>query len=105
MVEIPREPVAELDNCGRGVRSPWCAHDSNTKPKHTQGSAVTDALLKRISEDLSGLDELHLVECQRVTHNGLVNALRHNRNGIKSLSMDNTSSSLVLNYLIFVHDI
>lgn len=61
-------------------------------------TAVTDALLELISEDLSGLDELHLAGCNKVTHRGLVNALRHNKNGIKSLSMDNIAPSLVRHY-------
>ncbi|KAF9645469.1 hypothetical protein BDM02DRAFT_3181243 [Thelephora ganbajun] len=59
-------------------------------------SAVTDALLEQISGDLSGLDELHLTGCQRVTHEGLTKALHHNKNGIKSLSIESISPLLNL---------
>lgn len=65
-------------------------------PKKTQDStAVTDTLLEQISEHLSGLDVFHLAGCQRVTHEGFVNALLHNRNGIRSLSMEDNSPLLV----------
>jgi len=61
--------------------------------------AVTDALLEQVSRNLSGLDELHLTGCLRVTHEGLLNALRHNENGIKSLTIQRFSSLLDLQEL------
>lgn len=64
--------------------------------KLTQTStAFTDALLGQISKTLSGLDELHLAGCQGVTHEGLVSALSHNKNGIKSLTIENIFPLLV----------
>ena len=51
-----------------------------------------------MSEDLTGLEELHLTGCQRVTHEGLVKALLHNKNGIKSINIDSISPMLVRPY-------
>ena len=68
----------------------------NSEPKSTQDhSAVTDELLEQISENLSGLDELSLTGCTRVTHEGLAKALYKNKNGIKSLGIGGFSTSLV----------
>ena len=74
-----------------------CAHaNPAAKPRPRQSSsAVTDSFLQRISEDLSGLDELHLTGCQRVTHEGLSAALLCNKNGIKKLGIESVSSLLV----------
>ncbi|KAF9781527.1 hypothetical protein BJ322DRAFT_1076731 [Thelephora terrestris] len=58
--------------------------------------AVTDELLGRISESLSGLDELELAGCHLVTHEALASAICHNKNGIKSLSIKKVSLSLNL---------
>jgi hypothetical protein len=96
MVGISYGPVAKLVDRVQGGCSFRFSPRLNTEPKTTQTSTtVTDALLGQISEALSGLDELHLTGCQRVTHEGLVNALRHNKDGIKHLSIENFSPSLV----------
>ena len=49
-----------------------------------------------MSEHLSGLNELHLLGCYGVTHEGLIKALQKNEGGIKSLSIQN-NSALVCN--------
>ncbi|KAF9781381.1 hypothetical protein BJ322DRAFT_1080740 [Thelephora terrestris] len=54
-------------------------------------SWLTDELLEQISEDLSGLEELTLKDWNSVTHEGLVKALRHNKNGIKCLTIRDLS--------------
>lgn len=96
MVEIPCWAVAELDDCVRGRYSSSRSSFSDAKPRRIQSStAVTDALLEQISENLSGLDELYLTGCQKVTHEGLVNALRYNKNGIRYLRVGDISSSFV----------
>lgn len=99
MVGISGGFFAELVDCVQGEYSAFCLPYSNTKPIETQSStAVTDALLEQISGNLSSLDELHLTGCRKVTHEGLVNALRHNKNGIKSLTIESVSPSFVRSY-------
>ena len=68
------------------------------KPKWSQGS-LTDALLERISEDLTALEDLELKGCKGVTHEGIVKGLQHNKNGIKRLSIPFLSHSFVRCYL------
>jgi hypothetical protein len=96
VVGISRGSVAELDDCVQGRYSPWLSPYSDIELNKAQSStAVTDALLEQISEHLFGLNELHLTGYQRVTHEGLVNALRPNKNGIRYLTMEIISPSLV----------
>ena len=78
-------------------------HNTQILTTPQQGSPLlTDALLEKISEDLSGLKKLELVECRGVTHEGLLKALRHNKNGIECLCIEMMSSSLVRHRVLFV---
>ena len=94
MVEISCGPVTELvDHCEYKFRFSPCL---TTEPKATQGTYdVTDAFLGQISVALSGLDGLHLTRCWEVTHEGLFDSLRRNKNGIKALNIEHISPLLV----------
>jgi hypothetical protein len=99
MVGIFYEPVADIINNVQGRHGFRFPPFMNAGAKATQASThVNDALLGQISEALSSLDELHLAGCKWVIHVGLVNALRHNKNGIKSLTIDDNSYLLVRHY-------
>lgn len=96
MVGITCGTVAELVDRVQGMCSSQRSPYSNAEPKRTQGStAITDEFLEKISGHLSGLDELKIKGCQKVTHEGLASVLRHNKNGIKKLSAESISPLLV----------
>lgn len=96
MVEIPHTPAAELVYRVQSGYNSLYLPSPATEPKRAQSySIITDERLERLAEDLSGLEELHLAGCRRVTHEGLIKVLHHNKNGIRKLSIENVSPLLV----------
>ncbi|EMD36761.1 hypothetical protein CERSUDRAFT_65561 [Gelatoporia subvermispora B] len=57
---------------------------------------VTDSMLSRISPHLPNLEQLHLIGCPRVSHDGILAILLASSRGINTLGLDGVSSTLDL---------